>query len=428
MRSIRSGNEASVNFISSFISSTIQKYQQCAKEALQKVEQLTTSKQQVEAHLTRLQEVHQTYKNDRACLLTCASLLAGSLFPALERIQQLMLEKSLLLKQISSHKNLQMKVCELVTLIQADIGDSSPTENGKNKTPHFVSLSEYTYHPLLRFRKLVIVVLAVNRLLRLCAESTMTFSLRGTEGRNLNPNLRVCVGTRDGTVPSRKKRGVVRPSPRCANKDLVGWLRSETMLIEVRESFTELQSTLDACTVLHHLHQPKGGRKEKTLPNHTQRRPDLETSAVAPTKASFAVLLEKVASHFPFTPHSPPPPPSHVTLLTPLGSLWSRLGEGLTVVLLRAGHPHLGGHATCSKVRKTCSMSDVSSHIRSGFETLYSWTSIMDGVASYSGSSPANPVFLQGKSLSTRLGRGSYMVPRYMGIYRCVCEVHMSPT
>lgn len=355
-----SGNEAMIHFISLCIPFTIQKYQQCAEETFQKTEQLTTSKQQVETHLARLQEVHQTYKNDRACLLACACLLAGSLFPTLERIQQLLVEKSLLQEQISSHKKLQMQVCELVALIQAYIGDSPQTENGKdrkngkngkNGTPCLVSPSEYMHHPLLRFRKLVIVILAVNRLLRLCTESMVTFSLRGTGSGNLNPNLRVCVGTRDGKVPSRKKRGVARLSPRCSNKDLVGWLRSEAMLIEVRESFTELQSVLDACTVFHHPYQPRGGRKETALPNHTKRRPDLETSAIAPTKAAFAVLLEKVASHFPLTPHSPPPPPSHITLLTPPGSLWSRLGEGLTVVL-RARQPHLTGHTTCSKVRK----------------------------------------------------------------------------
>ena len=350
-----------INFISSCIPSTIQKYQQCAEEAFQKTEQLATSKQQVEVHLTRLQEVHQTYKNDRACLLACTCLLAGSLFPALERIQQLLVEKSLLQKQISSHKKLQMKVCELVALIQAYIGDSPPTENRKNGTPRLVSPSEYVYRPLLRFRKLVIVILAVNRLLKLCTESMVTFSLRGTGSRNLNPNLRVCVGTRDRKVPSRRKRGVVRPSPRCSNKDLVGWLRSETMLIEVRESFTELQSVLDACTVLHHPYQSRGGRKEMALPNHTKRQPDFESSAIAPTKAAFAILLEKVASHFPLTPHSPPPPPSHVTLLTPPDSLWSRLGEGLTVVL-RAGQPHLAGHTTCSKVRKECAVCPNVSH------------------------------------------------------------------
>lgn len=362
---MRSGNEAMINFISLCIPSTMQKYHQCAEEAFQKTEQLTTSKQQVEACLTRLQEVHQTYKNDRACLLACVCLLAGSLFPALERIQQLLVEKSLLQKQISSHEKLQMQVCELVALIQADIGDSPQTENGKNRkneTPRLVSPSEYMHHPLLRFRKLVIVILAVNRLLRLYNESMVIFSLRGTGSRNLNPNLQVCIGTKDGKLPSRKKRGVVRPSPRCSNKDLVGWLRSETMLIEVRESFTELQSVLDACTVLHHPHQPRGGRKETALPNHTKRLPDRDTSAIAPTKAAFAVLLEKAASHFPLTPHSPPSPPSHVTLLTPPDSLWSRLGEGLTVVL-RAGQPHLAGHTTCSKVRKECAV--CLSHIHS---------------------------------------------------------------
>ena len=73
-------------------------------------------------------------------------------------------------------------MCELVALIQDDIGAPPPAENGSSETPSLapapvMDCSRSEHHPLLRFRKLVIVVLAVKRLLKLCAESTSSLPI-----------------------------------------------------------------------------------------------------------------------------------------------------------------------------------------------------------------------------------------------------------
>ena len=71
-------------------------------EHFRELEELRTQKQQLELFNTtlssQLSQAHKAYKNDRACLLCCVCLLAGSLFAGQERIQQLCLQKHLLLR------------------------------------------------------------------------------------------------------------------------------------------------------------------------------------------------------------------------------------------------------------------------------------------------------------------------------------------
>ena len=239
-------------------------------------------------------------------------------------------------------------MCELVALIQDDTGGPSPTENGSSGTPSpapapVTGYSGSEHHPLLRFRKLVIVVLAVKRLVKLGAECASVFPI--SSGSKCFNHLQVHIGMK---VPHKKKHGVVRPPPKCSDKDLVGWLRSETLLLEVRESFTDLQSTLDACTAAQG-QQLQGGRKTKATSLHTKRRLEFEASTVAPTEVSLAAFLEKVASHFPLTPHPTPSLHPHAALPAPLDSLWCRLGDGLASVL-RANLPPLAGYTTCCEV------------------------------------------------------------------------------
>ena len=239
-------------------------------------------------------------------------------------------------------------MCELVALIQDDTGGPSPTENGSSGTPSpapapVTGYSGSEHHPLLRFRKLVIVVLAVKRLVKLGAECASVFPI--SSGSKCFNHLQVHIGMK---VPHKKKHGVVRPPPKCSDKDLVGWLRSETLLLEVRESFTDLQSTLDACTAAQG-QQLQGGRKTKATSLHTKRRLEFEASTVAPTEVSLATFLEKVASHFPLTPHPTPSLHPHAALPAPSDSLWCRLGDGLASVL-RANLPPLAGYTTCCEV------------------------------------------------------------------------------
>ena len=308
----------------------MQKCRQCADEALQNAERLSTSNQQLESRLNQMQDVHQVYKNDRACLLACVCLLSGSLFPALGRIQQLAMEKAFLLKQVCSYQKLEAQISEIVASITADIG-TVEQEDGNGGGNPLLPYSGSKCHPLLRFRKAAIAVVAAKRLLRLREESQLLFSIAGVEGSL--PRVPVCMGSKS----SKRKGGItraVRPPPKISDEDLACWLRSEKVLLEVRDSLSELQATLDACTS----HTHRSSKKEKTATLSNKRRPELGATTLDPAKASFTSFLHKAHPHFQF--------PS--SLLT-AGSLWQRLGQGLAGILRVKMAPH-SGYATCTEV------------------------------------------------------------------------------
>ena len=236
------------------------------------------------------------------------------------------MEKTFLVKQVCSYRKLEAQVSEIVASITADIG---PVENGElngrgnPQLPH----SGSKCHPLLRFRKVAIAVVAAKRLLKLQEESQLVFSVMGV-GDTL-PRVPVCMGRR-----SSKRKGrvswVVQPPPKISGEDLARWLRSEKVLLEVRDSLSELQATLDTCTS--HTHRSS---KADTLP---KARPELENAALKPTKDSFTLLLQKIHPHF--------QPPSS---LLAAGSLWQRLLQGLASILRVKMAPH-SGYTTCTEV------------------------------------------------------------------------------
>ena len=285
--------------------------QQRLDDALQDVAQLTQSKQKVGDQLRQLRETHRTYKNDRACLLSCTCLLAGSLFPSLLRLQQLSLQKAILLKQLHESQKLHNDVINVVSSIQDDIGKHivSCTDSSSNRQSQVSNSEQAQPHALLsllRFRKVVIVVLAVRRLQTIRSENVL---FRANFPRNASLfQIPVLLGLRDKRTtkssPTANKspphsHTCTRPTvshhvhaPKPSSKDLAGWMRSEKALMEVRESFTQLQSLLDSCTA----QQVKGhgSRKERNSTKDPHR-----TAVLRPARSAFEVFLEKMASHFP---------------------------------------------------------------------------------------------------------------------------------
>ena len=274
--------------------------QQRLDDALQDVAQLGESKQQLETQLKQLQETHRVYKNDRACLLSCTCLLAGSLFPALVRLQQLQIQKAVLLKQLLESEKLHKRVVEVVTSIQDHIGvhivpgtehsKESQLSDNERSQPHAIP-------SLLKFRKAVIVVLAVRRLQAMHSQNNTLF--RANYPRNVGQfQIPVHLGLREkkspGSSPPPSYTHLVKPSSR----ELASWLRSEKALVEVRESFTHLQSLLDSCTTQHQKqrqvqNREQGSRKQKSFKqsNHTL--------VLRPARTAFETLLEKMGEQFP---------------------------------------------------------------------------------------------------------------------------------
>ena len=294
--------------------------QQKLDNALQNVTGLDDSKQQLETRLNQLQETHRVYKNDRACLLSSTCLLAGSLFPALQRLQQVQLQKAILLKQLLEAQKLHMSVVEVVTSIQDHIGvhmftsadhadEESEMSDNKRTQPRAVS-------SVLKFRKAVIVVLAVRRLQVIHSQNSILF--RANYPRSGGQfQIPVHLGLREkrtpmksspvtGSYPSHSSSSYAfsahSVSSQCLKKpsakELAGWMRSEKALVEVRDSFTHLQSLLDSWTTQqqkqHVQLQNRGQRSKKEKALKASHR----TLILRPTKTAFEALLDKMGEHF----------------------------------------------------------------------------------------------------------------------------------
>lgn len=331
--------------------------QQKLDDALQDVAQFGESKQQLETRLKQLQETHRVYKNDRACLLSCTCLLAGSLFPALLRLQQLQLQKAVLLKQLLEAQKLHKSVVEVVTSIQDHIGMHivASTEDNQSGRESQVTDKEGTQpraiSSLLKFRKAVVVVLAVRRLQVMHLQNHILF--RANYPRNIGQfQIPVHLGLREKRSPNKSSPTTGSsppPSYTCSHrtakpssKELASWMRSEKALVEVRESFTHLQSLLDSCTTQHQKQQQiqnrgQGSRKEKSFKDSHR------ILVLRPAKTAFETLLEKMDEHFPHVKDS-----NNSSIIYSDGlcylrlhqkSLCYQLAQGLFAILRKKPHP-----------------------------------------------------------------------------------------
>ena len=288
-------------------------FQQRLDGALQDVAHLTQSKQQLESQLKQLRETHRVYKNDRACLLSCTCLLAGSLFPALTRLQQLSIQKAVLLKQLLESEKLHDSAVEVVNSIQDHIGvhmgvtQNEQAGHSSVKVPDNDRNQPQAPQPLLKFRKAVIVILATNRFRMMRFERNVLFQANFPRSACLF-RIPVHLGLRDKGTPNNSPKTTKSTSPSRdftssnpsqvhSRTEVATWMRSEKALVMVRESFTQLQSTLDSCTAQHQERQQwqnegKGWRREKGTKNRA-------ATVLHPAKSAFESLLEKMGEYFP---------------------------------------------------------------------------------------------------------------------------------
>lgn len=276
---------------------------------LQDFASLTQSKQQLEVQLKQLRETHRVYKNDRACLLSCTCLLAGSLMPVLVRLQQLSLQKAILLKQLMQSERLHCSAIEVVSSIQDHIGAHVASQAKHSTQTNILDSTRNQPRamlPLLKFRKVVIAVLAANRLQTICMENNTLFKANFSRSACLF-QVPVHLGYRDKKTSndSPNTRYTYTSAPQSghsnnltqnlSSKEIAGWLRSEKVLVEVRESFTPLQSMLDSCTS-----QQQWQKKGQTLRRDKSSRTSHHSTVVLrPAKSAFETLLEKMDGHFP---------------------------------------------------------------------------------------------------------------------------------
>ncbi len=214
------------------------------KEQNHQLENLRGEKNQLEeanstlnSQLTQLKEIHKTYKNDRACLLSCVCLMVSTLLPSISRVQQLSFQKHILLnlwrkakEKSTSENNLQLHTNSKVVCVGV-----KRTMNRRKKC----------------FRIAVIVAIAANRLVKLRSE--------GLQFLSLNKMYAI-------SLPSASSHKSPRSQPfasTISDQDIALWLRNEQVLYDVRNHMSSLQTTLDLCTKKHLSSSRKYSSSEK---------------------------------------------------------------------------------------------------------------------------------------------------------------------
>lgn len=211
--------------------------------------------------------------------------------------------------------------------IVAEVGESpTPTEPQPAVTANDQAVRPLPQpHPLLRFRKAVIAVLAVIHLRALSKESTLLFTASSAHHRLLP----VSIGGRPGRTAKTSARG---PHPLPTSHDLGAWLRSRRVMRAVREGMREIQRAMEMSqsTISGSSHE------------HTQHPATLTD---LPVQKGYASLVEELNTLF--TGHSsslalPPATTSSssssnysATLCYNSDSLAYRLARGLTALTSR---------------------------------------------------------------------------------------------
>ena len=345
-----------------------QSLQQRLESVSKAMVQLEQSKNQLESRFDHLQETHRVYKNDRACLLSCTCLMAGALFPALLQLQTLTLQRSILHKQVLESQKLRSSVIEVVKSIEAHIGKHVPTDTQSDTGDDKRAQPCASALPLLKFRKVAIAVIAARRLQMIRREKQVLFRTKFPSTGHMMCQIPVHLGIRERRTPNVSPRTTSSSSTSYPQKmldstsrDLAGWMRSEKALLEVRESFTNLQSLLDACTT----QQQK--QHQYLKPKHTRghglkkdNAPQKVTAVVRPARSAFEALLTKMIDHFPDSKDS-----STSSIICGDGvlylrlqpqSLISRLAQGLHKILENKPHPlpYYVGSSEVSTLVQSC--------------------------------------------------------------------------
>lgn len=287
------------------------------------------------------------------------SLLLSALFPALRRVGQLVEQRALLAKRLQGYRQLEEQVAKLVASIKADVGgqNSEAAEQAGEQPPRSLSLvssvGPWPLHPLLRFRRTVVAVLAANRLFSLGKESSLLCPVDPRPHAAL-PRMELHISGWGKPVVHGDTRvhRVVRPPPKFGSLELAGWLRNEAVLLAVREGMADLQRSLD--TLLSHSTQQqqqqqrewRGGAEERETQPLERKRHEANGDVLAVAVRCFEGFLHTVLAHFPSLEASMAPLAAVPRAATPL---CHRLGVGL-VLVLRTKVPPLAGYTTTVEV------------------------------------------------------------------------------
>ena len=301
---------------------------------------------QVQTQLSQIGEMAGGYKHDRACLLSSLGLLSGTLFPLLERVQQLAVQKTLLSSQLAGYRSLEQMVTGILhSLPQTDHNDGGGVDlKCGSQSPSSVSTPHNVLSPaLMSFRKVGIVVLAVLHMKALCKESTLLFSSSAlaSGASHYHPSLPVCTGGRCKKTSSKKSHLTLTSRE-------MSFLYSIKVMRTARDAMREVHNSITAKTPLEIA--TRSGRV-----THTHNTTSV-SSGLSLLQNGFSSLMKGLSSLFvpPSTcslaPSSPPSPyPSHSATALSYSSdcLASRLAAGLSH---RKSSSYVGSQEVCIHV------------------------------------------------------------------------------
>jgi hypothetical protein len=283
-----------------------QRLQQFADEALTKAEEASNARLQFETQLTQLRGVASGYQHDRACLLSSVGLLSGTLFPLLDRLQQLAVQKTLLSSQLANYHSLELMVHGILDSLPK--ADHHKTTDMRDQPPSSASAPSDPSAILMQFRKVVIVVLAVLHLTALCKKTTHIFS--SSSPALATDTTRYCLPVWVGGRHKKKSRTLssVRPTA----QELMSFLHSSRLLKTAREALGEgwTSTQLEATTGTAHL----------PLTTTHSTTPALHL----PLRSGHTSLMKGLSTFFPPLPScalGPPSPSPHSTGSTTTTSL-----------------------------------------------------------------------------------------------------------
>lgn len=230
---------------------------------------LERSSMRLRSQLSRIKDAHRLYGSDRACLLACVCLLAGSLFASQCQTRHLRLQKQLLLR-LSSSGNV-LPFCQV----------HHAAEQGKTLQGSGHS----------KFRTVVIVVLAVHRLRKWSRVSYwLLFERDVCLGPGATSVLPPCIshhGSRQALVGV-ASMGVASVA------DVARWLRSEQVLLDARRCFSGLQTSLDE----HTLQERTEHVQKRHVDPSKWGRQELDREFMTRVLTCHHNFLEKMRNHF----------------------------------------------------------------------------------------------------------------------------------
>ena len=117
------------------------------------------TKDEIQMKSSRFKKLLKESQTEKQCLLAGLALLSGSMQPTYWKIESLIAERSILMKMLRDLIGIRQQVSHLANLLKSEMNE----KNGNLRRHAKSKNHNMTLPAILRFRKSVIVILAVNR-------------------------------------------------------------------------------------------------------------------------------------------------------------------------------------------------------------------------------------------------------------------------